>query len=510
MTSVAIYRWAIFFLASAILIGVGWWTNVRLKKKAATAHLSSEDEKAFLLGSNEMGPFIAAGTLMATGYSGWGFIGSPGTAYAYGTIEVLANFFFAPAITFGSLFFAGFMRKHGEKYGALTVPEYLANTHRGSHGMRRLVHFLAAIATFIFMSVYMIGQIRAVASVASEWLGTSVHISAVIFMAVVMIFTMQGGLLAVAITDTIMCCGMVVASAIVYYVIMQDVSLTELIAKVSEINPEFMNPTTSNPYGNPKYSVFLVFVYAMLFTTVLPYMSVRFLAMKKNMNIPLVALFMAPMGFAMSFVPMVGIYMFYKDPTWPQTLAAGAPAGAHVADHAMPVFLNTYLSPAVASIISLFIIFAMLSTISSVLQVQASALSHDLFVSAAGRESKYANTLNRGAVVVTTVLGIVLTFFAPQGMLNRIAYIGTGGLISMLVGPTIIRTFIDGNLLTCLLSMATGFFANVYLVIYGGLGWVEAPIIAGIGGSLVYMIVGYITNGMRREPLPLPIAESTN
>lgn len=114
----------------------------------------------------------------------------------------------------------------------------------------------------------------------------------------------------------------------------------------------------------------------------------------------------------------------------------------------------------------------------------------------------YADLLNRGAVVVTTILGIVLTFFAPQGMLNRIAYIGTGGLISMLVGPTIIRTFIEGNLLTCLLSMLTGFFGNVYLVlIYGKFGWVEAPIIAGIAGSLVYMIVGY---GRQRNETTAP------
>lgn len=492
------YRWLVFAAASALLIFVGWWTNVRLKKKAALAAAAGGDEKAFLLGGNEMGPFVAAGTLMATGYSGWGFIGSPGTAYAYGTIEILGNFFFAPAITFGALFFANFMRKNGEKFGALTVPEYLANTHEGSEGLRRLVHFLAAIATFIFMSVYMIGQIRAVGSVASEWLGISIHTSAVIFMCVVMIFTMQGGLLAVAITDTIMCCGMVIASVIVYFVITQDISLTELIAKVAEMKPEFINPTSSNPYGEAKYSVFLVFVYAMLFTTVLPYMSVRFLAMKKTLSIPLVAVYMAPMGFAMSFVPLVGIYMYAKDPTWPQVLAEGATG--HIADHAMPVFLNTYLSPALASIITLFIIFAMLSTISSVLQVQASALSHDLFVSVAGKDSKYADMLNRGAVVVTTLLGLFLTFVAPQGMLNQIAYIGTGGLISMLVGPTIVRTFITGNLLTCLLSMLTGFCSNVYLVLYGGLGWVESPIVAGIAGSIVYMIVGYISNGMRAKP----------
>ena len=243
MTSIAIQRWIIFFVASAIMIGVGAWTNHRIKRAR-----EGEDAR-FLLGGHEMGAFVAAGTLMATGYSGWGFIGSPGTTYAYGLIEVFANFFFAPAITFGSLFFANFMRKQGEKCGSLTVPEYLARTHRGPDGLRRLVHFLAGLATFVFLAVYIVGQVRAVGLVASEWLGISAETSAVIFMAVIVVFTMQGGLLAVAITDTIMCIGMLIASVIVFAVILRDVPLGELIARVGEVKPEFVNPTTSVPYG---------------------------------------------------------------------------------------------------------------------------------------------------------------------------------------------------------------------------------------------------------------------
>ena len=479
-----VLRWGIFFLASAILIGIGYWVQVRLRKAKA-------GESGFLLGGNEMGAFVAAGTLMATGYSGWGFIGSPGTAYAYGTIEVLGNFFFAPAITFGSLFFANFMRRHGEKYGALTVPEYLANTHRGPDGLRRVVHFAAAVATFTFLSVYIIGQIRAVGLVASSWLGITIEVSAILFMIVVMIFTMQGGLLAVAITDTLMCCGMVAGSIIVYYYVVQDISLTDLIAKVNEMKPTHINPPTSTPYGEPKYSVFLVFVYATLFTTVLPYMSVRFLAFKKNLKVSLMALYMAPMGFFMSLIPIVGIYVYYKNPNLEK------------ADMAMPYFLSHYIPPVLGGLISLFIMFAMLSTISSVLQVLASSLSHDMFVAVANKESKYADTLNRGAVVVTGILGIVLTFFAPDAMLNRIAYIGTGGLIAMLVGPTLMRTIVDANLLTCFLSMLTGFFCEVYLafsVYTGDDGWVMAPIMAGLAGCIVYLVVGYLTNGMKCIP----------
>ncbi len=476
-------RWIVFGIASAILIGIGFWTNRRIKKAA-------DSEEGFLLGAKEMGPFVAAGTLMATGYSGWGFIGSPGTTYAYGTIEILGNFFFAPAITFGALFFANFMRKKGEECGGLTVPEYLAATHKGPHGLKRCVHFFAGLATFIFLSVYIVGQIRAVGYVASEWLGISAELSAMLFMVVIVIFTMQGGLLAVAITDTLMCMGMLVASVIVYFTIIQDVSLTELIANVSASKPEFINPTTSVPYGQGKYSVFLVFIYALLFTTTLPYMSVRFLAFKKNLKVHVMALMMAPMGILLSLVPFVGLYMFYKNPNLTNP------------DSAMPVFLNTYLHPAVGSIISLFIMFAMLSTISSVLQALASALSYDMFVAVADRHSKYKDLFNRGAVAVTALLGIIFTYLVPQGMLNHIAYIGTGGLISMFVGPIIMRVLVEANLLACFSSMIVGFSLNVYLVLFAKVGWVEAPIMAGVGGCIVYLILGYVGNGMRRAPLP--------
>lgn len=87
-------NWIVFVISSCVLIGVGAWSNLKIKK----ASVSVDSGEGFLLGAKQVGAFIGAGTLMATGYSGWGFIGSPGTAYAYGTIEILANFFYAPVL----------------------------------------------------------------------------------------------------------------------------------------------------------------------------------------------------------------------------------------------------------------------------------------------------------------------------------------------------------------------------------------------------------------------------
>lgn len=479
-------NWIIFIIASAGLIGVGAFSSRKIKN----AEISGE---GFLLGAKQIGAFVGAGTLMATGYSGWGFIGSPGTAYAYGTIEVLANFFFAPAITFGTLMFAGFMRKQADNSGGLTVPEYMAATHRGTDNQRRVVHFVAGIATFVFLSVYIIGQIRAVGLVASEWLGITQQLASLILMLVVVIFTMQGGLLAVAITDTIMCIGMLIASIIVYITIVKDIPMMDLIAQVGQLKTEFINPTTSLPYGNGKYTVFMVFIYALLFTTTLPYMSVRFLSFKEDIKIHTMALIMAPMGIILSFIPLVGIYMYYKNPNLANP------------DSAMPVFLNTFLPPALAGMITLFILFAMLSTISSVLQALASSLSYDMYVSVANKNSKHGDLFNRVGVLATAIWALILTFLAPQGMLNQIAYIGTGGLISAFVGPTIMRVFVEADLRTCLSSMLVGFIVNVILVFQFAVGWVEAPIIAGLAGSVVYIIMGYVSNGGTRKPKKLEI-----
>lgn len=462
------FNWFVFAVAAVILVGVGAWSNHKIK---------GEDEggAGFLLGGRSIGAFIGAGTLMATGYSGWGFIGSPGTAYRYGTVEVLANFLFAPAIVFGTMMFANFMRKKAETSGGLTVPEYLARSHRGSSRQRQIVHFMAGFATFLFLSVYLIGQIRAIGLVASQWLGISEVMASTLLMILIAVFTIQGGLLAVALTDTLMCIGMLAATIIVVATIFGNVSLTELMAGLGSIDAELVNPTTSDPYGKSQFSVFLVFIYAMLFTTTLPYMSVRFLSLKEDIKIHKMALYMAPMGVILSLIPLVGLFMRQQ--------------GFELAnpDSAMPVFLNTFLSPAVGGVITLFILFAMLSTISSVLQTLAAAVSYDLYVSVTGRKDKVTLKANRIVIALTTLWGIVLTFAAPQGMLNQIAYIGTGGLIAMLVGPTIMITLIEGDLKACIASMATGLIAQVVLVLRLQVGWVEAPILAGFLGCVVYV-----------------------
>ena len=465
------FNWIIFIIFSLGILAVGSISKRILDKK------TENNDESFLLGGRTIGEFVGAATIIATGYSGWGFIGSPGSAYQFGTIEVLANFFFAPAIAMGTLFFAGFMRKRAQASGGMTIPEYIANSHKGKEKDRKWVQVLAGLTSFIFLSIYMVGQIRAIGFVGAKWLGIDEIIVAILFLTIITIFTVQGGFLAVALTDTIMCMGMILATLLVSFVVFRDISFPEMIKSLGQIDPELINPSTSAPYGQGPFSVYLVFVYALLFTTSLPYMSVRFLSLKKNIKIHKLALYLVPMGLILSIIPIVGLYMRIKKP------------GLEIPDQVMPLFLNIYLHPMLASIITLFILFAMLSTISSVLQTQAAALSYDIFAHFGKNKWRDSKRINQLSILFTSFFCILLSFFAPQSMLNQISYLGTGGIIAMFSGPILMNRYSQTSLRTCLLSMLVGFLSHIYFVSFLKLGWVESPIYSSLLNLGLYLLL---------------------
>ena len=106
-------NWVLMIVTFAVMIGVG---------AMSSRTVSESDEGGFLLAGRSLGPFVGASTIVATGFSGWGFMGSPGVAYEFGAIEVLGNFFFAPAMMIAVLFFANSMQKRALKMGSNTIP----------------------------------------------------------------------------------------------------------------------------------------------------------------------------------------------------------------------------------------------------------------------------------------------------------------------------------------------------------------------------------------------------
>lgn len=470
-------NWTLLLGSFAVMIGIGIITSLRLKK--------GNGEEGFLLAGRSLGPFVGAGTIVATGFSGWGFMGSPGVAYEFGTVEVLGNFFFAPAMVIAVLYFAKFLRKRAESLGSCTIPEYVAQVHGTTERSTRLLKGVAAVISIVLLMVFMVGQIKAVGLLASSWLGISLTQGSILIVSVIVIYTMMGGLTAVAWTDTLMTVGMVVAAILIMMNVFNEISLMDLITRLNEIDPALANPETARPYGESKGSVFLVLPYAFLFTAVVPYMAVRFLAFKSTTKMTHVAAYLAPMAVILSLVPIVGLYVRV---THPEVLEH--------ADSAMPTFLTHYLSPGLAAMVTLFIMFMMMSTATSLLHSVSSAVSHDLRTALVPRTRMNANGvlwINRLGICTLGATALILMLFAPPFMLSWLGILGLGSLLAAMIGPVFISTFFQGTVAGALCAMVVGLFTSGYLLLATDIGWVEGPLIGCALSSFIYITVSKMT-----------------
>lgn len=482
MTGIAWLNWAIMLVSIGVLVYLG----IR-----ASGIAEEDDEAGFLVAGRTLGPFVGAATIMATGFSGWGFMGSPGVAYEFGTIEVLGNFFFAPAIVIAILFFARFLQQRANEMGSNTIPEYIARWH-GEGRWSRVLQGVAAFITVVLLLVFLTSQIKAVGLLSASFLNVSVTVGALIIVGVMIVYTMWGGLAGVAWTDTVMVVGMTVAAVIISFQIFGDMTPAQLISELNRENPELVNPTTADPYGQFRGSIFLVLVYAFMFAAVLPYMAIRFLAFKPDIKLHKAGLYAAPLGVILSLVPIVGLYVRAKLPPLEQ------------ADQAMPTYLDTFLPPALGGLITLFILFAMKSTANSLLHTVSSAVSHDLRLAFFGSRDvspQRALLVNRAAVLVLGLTGLLMMVLAPPFLLSFLGILGTGTLFAAMAGPVFVSAFWLGNAYGALLAMVTGFVTSGGLLLYTDIGWVEGPLLGSLVSIIVYMVVSRLTFSIqpRRE-----------
>lgn len=478
METIPYINWLIMAASFVVLIWLGW-------KSSKTVHANNDDEAGFLVAGRSLGPFVGAATIVATGYSGWGFMGSPGVAYEFGAIELLGNFMFAPAMVIAVLFFARFLSRRAETMGSNTIPEYAAHTH-GTGGLARAVQAVAALITIVLLLVFLTSQIKAVGILAAGWLDLPQAWGATIMITIIILYTMLGGLTAVAWTDTLMLMGMMVAAVIICIQVFSDIPLTQMIADLRAIDPALVNPETSDPYGPGKGSVFLVLPYALMFSAVLPYMAVRFLAFRSDVKFTTVALWVAPFACILSLIPVVGLYMRIKMPELAE------------ADRAMPVYLETFLHPVLGGFITLCILFAMQSTANSLLHTVSSAASHDLRLALFPRHENPKTVLfiNRAAVAVFGLFGLGMMLYMPPFFLSWLGILGTGTLLAALVGPVFISAFWRGNAYGALAAMVSGFCTSGYLLIWTDAGWVVGPLTGCVMSTVFYITVSVATAGL--------------
>lgn len=480
MDSLPLFNWLLFIASSGLLVYLGLKAN-RL--------VHGVSEAGFLVAGRSLGPVIGATTVVATGFSGWAFIGSPGAAYRFGTVELLANLMFAPAMVISLALFANYLRRRAAELNTLTIPEYIAVQH-GAGVSSRLIQGLVAALTIVLLLVFLTGQLKALGLMGSGLLGISAEASMLLLVFIVIAYTMVGGMVAIAWTDGVMVIGMTVGAVLIVATIFTKISLPDLLSQLDAIDAEFVNPQTGQPYGESKLSPFLVFPYAFLFTLCLPYMANRILSFRMDIGIHNVVIVVALLTCVLSAVPIAGLYarsqlILLEDP-----------------DQAVIVMIDQLINPYLGALISVAVLFAIKSTANSLLHAISSAASHDL------RKALFPEVklsvertllINRAAVIISGLCAVAAALYAPPFMLVWLGILGTGTLLASLAAPMLIPIIWQGNSYGALAAILTGFVVTGLMMLYFKVGWVEGPLIGCLFSAFAYWMVSLATRSIEHS-----------
>ena len=419
-------QFAIFIGYFLLVFFIGWlgmkWTR------------SEED---YWIAGGKLGWGIGGATMAATHTSAGTFIGTIGVIYAVGwsfgwvLISIPLAYWFTVAV----------LAPRFTSVTELTLPAYLERRYQS-----RLARGIGGGIILIATVVYIQAQVVAGGLVANVVFNISPLTGMIIFTAILIIYTLVGGMLAVVYTDFLQMIIMIVGTLIsVPLALLHFEGLAKLIEKVELIHPHAMQWG-----GLPTVLLITMSMAFFLGSVATPEKVIRLYAMKDMKTIR--------RGILLAIILVTGINLL--------VFILGLAAMA-----VLPTFVGTIMLAAITS--------AMMSTVDSLLLVAGSALSEDIYQNMVHKEVSNKRKLRVARI------GILIVGVIP--LISILAGFAEGELIQFIV---ILFTAI----------MAAGFFTPVV----GGILWKRAT----KQGAIAAMIGGVLSTGLWKaygDPLIYPV-----
>lgn len=401
---------------------------------------TTQDEKDYWIAGGNLGWLIGGSTLAATHTSAGTFIGTIGVIYTVGW----SFGWLILAVVFAYWFMAAVLAPRFTKVKQLTLPAFM-ETRYYSKSARGVAAIIILIATVVYIQA----QIIAGGLVANVVFGIDPSYGMIIFTVILLLYTMIGGMIAVAYTDflqlIIMVIGVIVA---VPLSIRQFGGFYELLDFARAVNP-----ITFTWDGLPGALLFTMGLAFFLGGVSTPEKLTRLYAMRDMRTIRRAIFFtiilVSGINLLVFLLGIASISLFPNLPT---------------GDLAMPLVAKAMLPPFIGTLMLAAITSAMMSTVDSLLLVAGSALSEDIYQTFFSPNSSQKQKLKIARIGIF-IVGVIPLILVLSG-------VGKGELIQFIV-----------LLFTAL--MASSFFMPVI----GGLYWKratkEGAIAAMIGGLLM-------------------------
>lgn len=431
--------------ATAILITLGVY-YVAMALIGVVYARRTRDSKDFFLGGRKLGPIVASISASASSSSAWTLLGVSGFAYLNG----VSSIWLFPACVGGFAFnwfvLAGPLRTHSRRTGAITTTEVIAGETQGPQR-----HIIVAIASFIILvslASYVASQFQAAGKTFAETFDLSMTSSILIGSAIVVLYTMLGGFLAVSVTDTVQGLVMAATAIILPIVALAAVGAPNFIDGLRGVDETYLSIWKGMPA-----SAGIGFAIGLLGIGLgypgQPHVVNRFMAMAEGERTLRIAQWTA-IGWAV--VTYSGMIL----------LGLCARIAFDGADDPEAVFMtvaNTLLHPVIAGVMIAAVLSAVMSTADSQLLVAASSVTHDLGFG----KSFVRGVLARSRIVVLllSAAAVVAALTVEATIFDRVLF--AWAAMGFAFGPLLLVTVLRGpvSARATIIAMTLGFGLSV-------------------------------------------------
>lgn len=440
-----------------LTVGLGY-VGLRMTKNA---------EDYFIAGGS-IGWAVGGASIASTQMSSGLFIGTIGVVYAVGWSFAWVVFVFPIAYWI----MVAVIAPRFTRQRKVSLPDFIQTRYYS-----KVARVIAAVIILVAFIIYISAQVIAGGIIANVAFGVPVKVGMIGFTVIILLYTVLGGMFAVVYTDFLQMMIMVVGAALAIPAILNHVGgLDNLFALAEGANPQMFSWE-----GMPPSLLITLSLAFFLGAVARPEQLTRFYAMRDMKTIRRgVGFVIVLVGLAHTLVFVLAIGTTALFPA----LGNGDLAMPVLAEYALPAFLGTLLLTAVAS--------AMMSTVSSILLVAGTALSHDIFgIIRPDTSPKRMVTIGRIGTVITGLVPLLLLAlgFGEGELIQFIvalfsALMGAVFLIPVVAGVLWRRATREG----AIASMVGGLLATVGWKMFGDTGLID-PVVPGFATALVLMVV---------------------
>ncbi len=450
MDSAMIYKTAGVVLYLGVLLVIGVVASRRMK-----------DMRDYYAGGKQLGFWAAAFSARATGESAWLLLGLTGMGALVGFKGLWVVLGEVVGVGLAWMLMCGRFKLLTDRYDAITIPDYLEGRFRDT---RQRLRRVSALALVIFVTIYVSAQIDATGTAFESFLGIDYFIGSLIGFAVVLVYIVSGGFVAVVWSDvfqgTLMLVGLV---ALPILGLVYAGGVEPVAESLRALDPSLL--TLSGAGGWSLATVLQVVGLVVIGVGFLgsPQIFVRFLALKDTREVrpgAILAVCWTILGDTGAVLTgMVGRALLTETggPSAEAVLGTGA-------QDVLPMLAEHILPAALVGLVIAIVLSAIMSTIDSLLVLASSAAVRDWYQQVRHPTLPDASlmTISRvvtvGLAVVALALSMTVAVLSPTRTVFWFVVFGWSGIAATFC-PTMILSLFWSRMTTkgAMASMVTGF-----------------------------------------------------